>query len=161
MSKTGKIIIVAVLIALVSIVIAMKQRNGTEAEPSSEKTAAAKTNQNSEQTHSEQTQTTQKNQDAEKLPHLVDLGAGKCIPCKMMKPILDDLKKNYNDQFKLTFIDVWDNPEKKKKYEIKVIPTQIFYDSDGEELFRHEGFYSKEDILSKWEELGIEIQKER
>ena len=37
------------------------------------------------------------------------------------------------------------------------MPTQIFYDSSGKELFRHEGFYSKEDILGKWNELGVDL----
>jgi thioredoxin 1 len=93
---------------------------------------------------------------AAKLPKLIDLGAGKCIPCKMMKPILDDLKANYADRFKTEFIDVWENPDAGKPYGIEVIPTQIFYDADGKELFRHVGFYGKEDILGKWKELGVE-----
>lgn len=91
-----------------------------------------------------------------KLPKLLDLGAGKCIPCKMMKPILDDLKVNYADCFITEFIDVWENPDAGKKYGVEVIPTQIFYDAEGKELFRHVGFYGKEDILAKWKELGVD-----
>jgi len=90
-----------------------------------------------------------------KLPRLVDLGAGKCIPCKMMKPILDDLKTNYADHFVTEFIDVWENPDEGKKYGIEMIPTQIFYDAEGQELFRHTGFFGREDILGKWKELGV------
>jgi thioredoxin 1 len=93
------------------------------------------------------------------LPRLVDLGAGKCIPCKMMKPILDDLMTNYAGTFKTEFIDVWENEEAAKPYNINLIPTQIFFGSDGKELFRHEGFFSKEDILAKWKELGVEMAK--
>jgi thioredoxin 1 len=92
-----------------------------------------------------------------KLPRLLDLGAGKCIPCKMMKPILDDLKQNYSQAFITEFIDVWENREAGKPYGIETIPTQIFYDAEGKELFRHQGFYSKEDILAKWKELGITL----
>lgn len=91
-----------------------------------------------------------------KLPRMVDLGAGKCIPCKMMKPILDDLKVNYADRFKTEFIDVWENPDAGKPYGIEMIPTQIFFDAEGKELFRHVGFYGKEDILGKWKELGVD-----
>lgn len=91
-----------------------------------------------------------------KLPRLVDLGAGKCIPCKMMKPILDELKRDYASQFKTEFIDVWENPDEGKKYGIEMIPTQIFYDAEGKELFRHVGFFGKEDILGKWKELGVD-----
>jgi thiol-disulfide isomerase/thioredoxin len=92
-----------------------------------------------------------------KLPRLVDLGAGKCIPCKMMKPILDDLKTNYADRFTTEFIDVWENPDAGKQYGIEVIPTQIFYNAEGKELFRHVGFFGKEDILGKWEALGVAV----
>lgn len=91
------------------------------------------------------------------LPRMVDLGAGKCIPCKMMKPILDDLKANYADRFTTVFIDVWENPDEGKRYGIEMIPTQIFYDAEGKERFRHVGFYGKEDILGKWKELGVDV----
>jgi len=90
------------------------------------------------------------------LPRLVDLGAGKCIPCKMMKPILEELKTQYKDQFEVVFIDVWENPKAADPYNINLIPTQIFFDKDGKELFRHEGFFAKEDILTKWKELGVQ-----
>jgi thioredoxin 1 len=88
-------------------------------------------------------------------PRLVDLGAGRCIPCKMMAPVLEGLKKEYEGRMQVDFIDVWQNPDAGKKYGIKMIPTQIFYDANGKELFRHEGFISKEDILKKWKQLGV------
>ena len=93
------------------------------------------------------------------LPRLVDLGAGKCIPCKQMKPILDDLARNYADQFSVVFIDVWENREEGGKYGIRMIPTQIFFSADGKELARHEGFMAKKDILAKWKELGVEVKE--
>ncbi|MEI6971480.1 MAG: organomercurial lyase [bacterium] len=91
------------------------------------------------------------------VPRLVDLGATKCIPCKMMAPILEDLKKTYAGKLDVEFIDVWVNPDAGKKYGINLIPTQIFYDAAGKELFRHEGFFAKEDILAKWKELGVDL----
>ena len=91
------------------------------------------------------------------LPRLVDLGATKCIPCKMMAPILAELKSNYVGRLDVQFIDVWENPDAGKKYGINVIPTQIFYDADGKERFRHEGFFGKEDILGKWKEFGVDL----
>ncbi len=92
-----------------------------------------------------------------KLPKLVDLGADKCIPCKMMAPILAGLKKDYAGKMDVEFIDVWKNPGAGKPYGIEVIPTQIFYDANDKELFRHHGFFGKEDILGKWKELGIDL----
>ena len=92
-----------------------------------------------------------------KLPKLLDLGAGKCIPCRMMAPILEELKKEYAGKMNVEFIDVWVNPDAAKPYGIEVIPTQIFYNADGKELFRHVGFFAKEDILAKWKELGVDL----
>jgi thioredoxin 1 len=95
--------------------------------------------------------------EAKPLPRLVDLGAGKCIPCKMMAPILEELKKEYAGRMNVEFIDVWVNPDAGKPYGIEMIPTQIFFDASGKELFRHVGFFGKEDILAKWKELGVEL----
>jgi thioredoxin 1 len=94
-----------------------------------------------------------------KLPRLVDLGADKCVPCKMMAPVLDELAKELPGKLEVIFIDVWKNSGEGEKYKIRVIPTQIFYSSDGAELFRHEGFFAKEDILAKWKDLGYDLKK--
>jgi len=90
------------------------------------------------------------NETNQKLPKLVDLGASKCIPCKKMAPILEELREEYRGRMDVVFIDVWKNPKEGQTYGIQSIPTQIFYDADGKELFRHEGFIPKEDILAKW-----------
>jgi thioredoxin 1 len=94
---------------------------------------------------------------AAKLPKLLDLGAGKCIPCKMMAPILEELKKEYAGRMIVEFIDVWKNPDAGKQFGIEMIPTQIFYDAQGKELFRHVGFFAKDDILAKWKELAVDL----
>ena len=92
------------------------------------------------------------------LPRLVDLGADKCIPCKMMAPVLKELKTEYAGRMEVEFIDVWKNPDAGRPYRIKLIPTQIFFDASGKERFRHEGFFGKEDILAKWKELGVDLK---
>lgn len=89
------------------------------------------------------------------LPRLVDLGAGKCIPCKLMAPILAELRQEYAGRLRVDFIDVWVNPAAAEPYGISVIPTQIFYAADGRELARHEGFLAKADILAQWQALGV------
>lgn len=91
------------------------------------------------------------------LPRLVDLGAGKCIPCKKMAPILEELKKDYAGRMEVEFIDVWKNPDAGKAYNVEMIPTQIFYDATGKELFRHVGFFGREDILARWKQLGVDL----
>lgn len=92
------------------------------------------------------------------LPRLVDLGASKCIPCRKMAPILADLSREYAGRMIVEFIDVWEHPEKAEFYRVSLIPTQIFFDPAGKELYRHEGFYSREDILKKWKELGVNFE---
>ncbi len=145
MNKTTKIIIVLVLFGAIGLVIARKNCTSCNSCPPPP-TAVPAENTNP-----------QPEKPANHLPRLVDLGAGKCTPCKMMAPIIEELQTEYRDTFDVTFIDVWENPNETKKYEINIIPTQIFYDASGKELFRHEGFFAKEDILAKWRELGITI----
>ncbi len=91
------------------------------------------------------------------LPRLLDLGSDKCVPCKLMAPILEELKVDYSGILIIDFVDVWKNPSAAQPYGIQVIPTQIFLSADGAELFRHEGFYSRDEILTKWRELGVDL----
>ena len=91
------------------------------------------------------------------LPRLLELGSKTCVPCKMMEPVLDELRTAYGGQLKVDFVDVKENIEAGEKYKIRMIPTQIFYNADGKELFRHEGFFPREDILAKWKELGVTL----
>lgn len=95
------------------------------------------------------------------VPRLVDLGSDKCIPCKMMMPVLKELKGAYAGRLQVDFIDVWRDPDAGKQYKINLIPTQIFYDASGRELFRHEGFFAKDDILAKWKDLGVDLTSGR
>ncbi len=95
---------------------------------------------------------------ADSLPVLVDLGADRCVPCKMMAPILEEIKKEYKGKLDVVFYDVWKDPAPAEKYRIRGIPTQIFLDETGKELYRHAGYLSKEDILRKWRELGYDLR---
>ena len=93
------------------------------------------------------------------LPRLVDVGADKCIPCVMMAPVLDELKKEYAGVLNVEFVDAWKNPNEARKYNVRGIPTQIFYNASGKEVSRHMGFVSKEDILKNFEQLKIPLKK--
>lgn len=92
------------------------------------------------------------------LPRLLDLGAGKCASCKAMTVVLDEMKESFAGQLNVEFIDVWENEGATEEYGIRMIPTQIFFDAEGNELFRHEGFYGRADMLAKWKELGFEFK---
>ncbi len=86
---------------------------------------------------------------------MVDIGAKECIPCKTMAPIMESLEKEYHGRAAIVFIDVWKNRDQGKRFGIRSIPTQIFYDKNGKEVYRHEGFLAKESIIAKLEELGV------
>jgi len=86
---------------------------------------------------------------------MVDLGAKKCIPCKMMAPIMEELEKEYKDRAAIVFIDVWENRDAGREFGIRSIPTQIFYDANGKEILRHEGFFEKQAIISELQKLGV------
>lgn len=157
MNKPAKMVIVLILIGAVGVVIALKRiKSSPEMEETSSSLSAVET---STQKSNIDREGLQGRPQAADLPRLVDLGADKCIPCKMMAPILEELKKKYAGVFNVEFIDVWKNPDAAEQYGIRVIPTQIFFDASGKELFRHEGFFSKEDILAKWKEHGVGLTK--
>lgn len=90
------------------------------------------------------------------VPRLVDLGKGECIPCKMMAPILEEITGEYQGRLIVEIIDVGDKPEAVKQYGMRVMPTQIFFDAEGTEVWRHEGFLPKEAIIEKLREMGVE-----
>ena len=89
---------------------------------------------------------------------MVDIGARKCIPCKMMAPVMESLEKEYKGRAAIIFIDVWEHREQGQKFGIRSIPTQIFYDKSGKEVYRHEGFLSKDLIVAQLAELGVKAE---
>lgn len=88
---------------------------------------------------------------------MVDLGSDKCIPCKLMAPILKDLQKEYDGKAAIVFLDVRSHSDAQKDFRAFVIPTQIFFDKEGKEFYRHEGFFSKEGILGILKKAGVPI----
>lgn len=97
---------------------------------------------------------------AEEIHYLVtfvELGSVRCIPCKMMQPIMKDIEKEYAGQVKVVFHDVW-TPEGEpfaQDFRIRVIPTQVFLDKEGKEYFRHEGFFPKEELVKILKQKGV------
>jgi len=87
---------------------------------------------------------------------MVDLGAKKCIPCKMMAPILAKLEKVYAGKAAIVFIDVWENTDQASRFKVRVIPTQIFFNDRGQEVFRHVGFFDEKSIVEQLNKMGIE-----
>jgi len=86
---------------------------------------------------------------------MLDLGAKKCIPCKMMAPILTKLEKAYEGKANIVFIDVWENREQAKRFKVRAIPTQIFFNEQGEEVFRHVGFFDEKSIVGQLSTMKV------
>ena len=87
---------------------------------------------------------------------MIDLGAKKCIPCKMMAPILVKMEKQFEGKAAIVFIDVWEHNEQAKRFGIRAIPTQIFFNGDGKEVFRHVGFMDEKSIIKQLKKMGVE-----
>lgn len=93
------------------------------------------------------------------LPRFVDLGTTTCIPCKVMLDVMEELKRDYPGAFIVDFVNVKEDPDETARYNIRTIPTQIFYAPDGRELYRHVGVFRAEEIIAKWAELGYHFER--
>src|SRR4030042_2041533 len=88
------------------------------------------------------------------LPKLLDFGAGTCIPCKKMAPILQELSEEYEGRVIIKIIEVYQERELTRANGIRLIPTQIFFDAKNQEVSRHVGFMDKEQIKKVFEKMG-------
>ncbi len=95
---------------------------------------------------------------ASTLPRLVELGAGKCVACKQMKPIIEELAREFEGKLQVENIDVEREPKRAEVFNWRLIPCQVFLAPDGRELWRNEGFLPKDEILGKWVELGYDLR---
>lgn len=87
----------------------------------------------------------------------IELGSVGCIPCDKMQPIMKEIEEEYKGQVKVIFYDVktvFGEPYK-KKYNIRAIPTQVFLDKEGNEYFRHLGFFAKDEIIKVLQKQGV------
>ena len=96
------------------------------------------------------------------LPRMIEVGSTHCAACKKMAPIIDELKRELAGKLEVSFLDVGlkENLPAAKAMQIKAIPTQIFISADGKELWRHEGFIARNEILAKWKQFGHDFAGE-
>ena len=87
---------------------------------------------------------------------MIDLGATECVPCKMMAPILKKLEAAYRNRAVIAFIDVWKHRDQAPRFGIRAIPTQVFFDADGKEVYRPQGFMSEAAIVEQLTRMGVE-----
>ena len=89
-------------------------------------------------------------------PTLAEFGWRNCIPCKAMKPILEELAMEYKDKLNVVIVEVYEHKDLTNQHGIMTIPTQIFFDSSGKEITRHIGFWAKEEIIAQLKKMGID-----
>jgi thioredoxin 1 len=97
--------------------------------------------------------------DKRPLVTFVELGSVKCVPCKMMQPVMESIGKKYGGQVRIVFHDVWTDSGKTlaEPFKIRAIPTQVFLDQKGAEIFRHEGFYPESEIDKLLQKQGLKV----
>ena len=78
---------------------------------------------------------------------LIDFYADWCGPCKMLAPILKDVKQELNDSIKIIKIDVDKNQPLSAKYQVRGVPTMMLF-KNGKQLWRQSGVLQKNDIIS-------------
>lgn len=87
----------------------------------------------------------------------IEIGSVNCTPCKMMQPIMKEIEKEYKNQVRVVFYDVFTEQGRPYavKYRIKVIPTQVFLDKDGKVYFQHGGFFPKDQLVEVLKKQGV------
>jgi thioredoxin 1 len=92
------------------------------------------------------------------IPRMIDLGRNQCTPCKMMAPVLEQLKREYAGAIDIEYINIAENPDAMKKLGIPVraVPFQVFYTASGKIVKHHYGYMSKEEIVQAFRDLGFD-----
>ncbi len=88
-------------------------------------------------------------------PVLVDFGSNSCLPCRKLRPILEEIKKEKGGQVEVLVIDVNKHQGLSREYKVRVIPTLVFFDAGGKEVFRTQGFMSKAALLEHLAKVGV------
>jgi thioredoxin 1 len=88
-------------------------------------------------------------------PSLIEFGATGCVPCDMMQPILDKLRKTHADRLNVVFVHVGQEKVLAARFGIRSIPVQVFYDPNGNEVFRHEGFFAEAEVNKILAKIGV------
>jgi thioredoxin 1 len=88
-------------------------------------------------------------------PAVVDFGSNSCLPCRQIRPILKEIEKEYTGKARVLIMDVYQYKDLAQEYKVQLIPTLVFFDKSGKEVFRHVGAWDKASIVGKLKEAGV------
>lgn len=88
-------------------------------------------------------------------PLIVDFGMTRCLQCIEQSKTMDEVKDIIGDRVLLKFVHVGKEEELAEAYKVLLIPTLVYFDAQGKEVFRNVGQMKKEPMLAKARQLGL------
>jgi thioredoxin 1 len=86
---------------------------------------------------------------------MLELGSEGCIPCEQMKPVMQRLSTDYQGRLEVVNVDVRKDRSAAQRFHVFAIPTQVFLDKNSNEIHRHFGYCSYEEIIPVLKKMGI------
>jgi thioredoxin 1 len=80
-------------------------------------------------------------------PTIAEFGSDTCATCQQMATVLQQLEQGYGGQLAIAHVNIVKQPEYTTKYRIMLMPTQVFFDANGNETGRHMGALTQQEIL--------------
>jgi len=95
--------------------------------------------------------------EAGNLPRLLQVISPDCHACRFVQSELNSLRALDAGRLDIDTLNIAKNPDEARRLNVHMVPTLIFFDIHGREMFRHLGEWSAEEIRHKWRELGLEL----
>ncbi len=86
-------------------------------------------------------------------PEILEFDRKFCPVCKESELIIQAMQAQYPGQFAVRRLYIDEEESYFRRYRVAIVPTQIFLDAAGKEVFRHEGVFAREKLLEKLREL--------
>lgn len=86
-------------------------------------------------------------------PAIYEFARPSCPVCKSVEAILLEVKAQYRDQVDIRIFSMETDAHLFRRFSVTIVPTQVFLDASGREVFRNEGAFSREALMEKLREL--------
>ena len=88
-------------------------------------------------------------------PAIYEFSRKLCPICRETEQVLLEVQGKYGEQFQVRVLYIDEDIKLFRQYQITIVPTQVFLDASGKEVFRHEGLFPREKLVVKLRELGF------